>query len=50
MRRKRFRDMADKLVAGGCAADTARNELLKFMCGQPNEQMNLAKRMGAENK
>ncbi|HAF44238.1 MAG: hypothetical protein A2100_01480 [Sideroxydans sp. GWF2_59_14] len=49
-RRKRFRDMTDKLVAGGCPAETARDELLKFMRGQPNELMNLAKRMGAEKQ
>lgn len=29
-RRKRFRDMTDKLAAGGCPAETARGELLKF--------------------
>lgn len=49
MRRKRFRDMTAKLVTAGCSADTARGELLKFMRGQPNELMNLAKRTGAGN-
>ncbi|MBI5889330.1 MAG: oxidoreductase [Nitrosomonadales bacterium] len=50
MRRKRFQDMVGKLVATGCPAETARGELLKFMHGQPNDLMNLAKRHRTEEK
>ena len=42
--RMRFQDMVDKLVAKGCAAETARTELLKLMRGQPNDLLNLVKR------
>ncbi len=41
-RRMRFQDMVDKLVATGCTAGTARNELLKLMRGQSNDLPSLA--------
>jgi hypothetical protein len=43
-RRKHFSNMVGKLVETGCPRETARNELLKFMHGKPNDLMNLAKR------
>lgn len=43
MRRKRFKDMTDKLVARGCPEKTARGEMLKFIRGQPNDLMELVK-------
>lgn len=43
-RRMRFQNMVGKLVANGCSSETARNELLKLMRGQPNDLLNLAKR------
>jgi hypothetical protein len=49
-RRKQFQDMVGELVAKGCPAESARDELLKFVRGQPNELMNLAKRIGSENR
>jgi hypothetical protein len=48
-RRKRFQDMVGKLIASGCPAETAHDELLKFVRGQPNDLMNLVKRKGTEN-
>ncbi|MFH0934127.1 MAG: oxidoreductase [Pseudomonadota bacterium] len=45
MRRKRFHDMADKLVAAGYTQETARSELIKFVRGQPNELLNMAKKV-----
>ena len=47
MRRKQFQDMVEKLTAMGCPEETARNELLKFMRGQPNDLLNLAKHKGS---
>jgi hypothetical protein len=49
MRRKRFQDMVGKLVATGCPAEIAYSELLKFVRGQPNDLLNLAKRKGTGN-
>lgn len=49
-RRMRFQEMVDKLVANGCTAAAARNELLKLMRGQPNELLQLAAREKAGNK
>jgi hypothetical protein len=49
VRRKRFQDMVGKLVANGCAAETARGELLKLMRGQPHDLLNLAKRKQGED-
>ncbi len=43
VRRKRFQDMVGKLVATGCPAEIAHNELLKFVRGQPNDLMALTK-------
>jgi len=48
MRRKRFQDMVGKLIAKGCPEESVRSELLKFMRGQPNELMRLAKEPGRE--
>ena len=42
-RRKQFQEMVGKLVATGCPAETAHNELLKFVRGLPNEVLSLAK-------
>ena len=50
MRRKRFQDMVAKLAATGCPTETARAELLKFMRGQPNDLLTLAKGQGNENR
>ncbi len=41
-RRMRFQNMVDELVATGCTAGTARNELLKLMRGQANDLLSLA--------
>lgn len=49
VRRRRFQDMADKLVANGCTAETARSELLKLMRGQPHDLLILAKRKNSED-
>jgi hypothetical protein len=46
MHRKQFQNMADKLIASGCPAETARDALLKFVRGQPDELMSLAKSKG----
>lgn len=43
VRRKRFQEMLDKLVAMGCRAETAHGELLKLMRGQPNDLLGLVK-------
>ena len=50
MRRKRFQNMVEKLVATGCPVETARTELLKFMRGQPNDLMNLTKSKTRDNR
>ena len=50
MRRKRFQDMVGKLVATGCPAKIAHNELLKFVRGQPNNLMRLTKSKGTEHR
>jgi hypothetical protein len=44
MRRNQFQDMVERLVATGCTAETARDELLRFVRGQPNDLPNLKKR------
>ncbi|MBI4808324.1 MAG: oxidoreductase [Nitrosomonadales bacterium] len=44
LRRKRFQEMRDKLVAMGCSAEVAQGELLKLMRGQPNDLLGLVKR------
>lgn len=46
MRRQRFNDMIDRLVAKGCPAETAHAEMLKFMRGQPNGLLEIAKQAG----
>ena len=46
LRRKRFQVMVRKLAAAGCPKETAHTELLKFLRGQPNDLLNLAKRYG----
>jgi hypothetical protein len=49
MRRKRFQDMVGKLVATGCPSEIAYSELLKFVRGQPNDLLNMARRMRTGN-
>jgi hypothetical protein len=49
LRRKRFLDMVDQLVAFGCPEDTARSELLKFMRGQPNDLLSLTRDKNIRN-
>ncbi len=41
MRRMLFQEMVGKIAAMGYPAETARDELLKFMRGQPNELLSL---------
>lgn len=41
MRRMLFQEMVGKIAAMGHPAETARDELLKFMRGQPNELLSL---------
>ena len=48
VRRKQFQDMVGKLTATGCPEETARNELLKFVRGQPNDLLDLAKHKGSQ--
>ena len=48
MRRKQFQDMVGKLTTAGCTTETARDELLKFMRGQPNNLMDLVKDKGSQ--
>lgn len=50
MRRKRFQDMVGRLVAPDCSLETARTELLKFVRGQPNNLMTLAKSKPGGNR
>jgi hypothetical protein len=47
-RRKQFQDMVEKLTATGCPEETARSELLKFVRGQPNDLLTLAKHKGTK--
>ena len=42
MHRMLFQEMVGKVAAMGYPAETARNELLKFMRGQPNELLGLS--------
>ncbi len=46
VRRKQFQDLVEKLTATGCSEETARSELLKFVRGQPNDLLTLAKHKG----
>jgi hypothetical protein len=44
VRRKQFQHMVERLVATGCTVETSRDELLKFVRGQPNNLAILIKR------
>lgn len=45
-RRRQFQDMVKKLTAAGCPEQTAHDELLKFVRGQPNDLLTLAQHKG----
>ena len=46
LHRKQFQNMVGMLIAAGCPANKARDELLKFIRGQPNVLVNLVRRSG----
>jgi hypothetical protein len=49
LRRERFQDMVGKLVANGCAEETARSELLKLMRGQAHDLLSLVRHKNTKN-